>query len=211
MCSEFRIGGLGGTAPPGSSTERALSVALRAAESAGATVGHYGSAFLTGLPHYQKAPPAEAASAEAILASGRQAHGVLIASPGRHGSVSGLVKKAIDDLDETAGDARPHLGGLPVGLIATAYGWQGAGTTLSTLRVDRPRTSGLADAARCGRQLPGRDLRRRNLPRRAGAPPVGGVGREVAGFAHRRQRTGVIGFQGRHAEALRRAREGRTT
>ena len=60
--------------------------------------------------------------------------GLIIASPGYHGSVSGLVKNAIDLIEETAGDPRPYLDDLPVGLIATAYGWQATGSTIAALR-----------------------------------------------------------------------------
>jgi FMN reductase len=64
----------------------------------------------------------------------RAADGVIIASPGYHGSISGLVKNAIDFVEDTAKDARVYLDGVPVGLIATAYGWQATGSTLATLR-----------------------------------------------------------------------------
>jgi FMN reductase len=64
----------------------------------------------------------------------RRADGVIVASPRYHGSISGLVKNAIDYLEETSKDARVYLDGVPVGLIATAYGWQATGSTLATLR-----------------------------------------------------------------------------
>jgi FMN reductase len=44
------------------------------------------------------------------------------------------VKNAIDYIEDTAKDARVYLDGIPVGLIATAYGWQATGSTLATLR-----------------------------------------------------------------------------
>jgi FMN reductase len=65
----------------------------------------------------------------------RGADGLVIASPGYHGTVSGLVKNALDYLESTAGDERPYLDGLPVGLIATAFGWQATGGVLTTLRA----------------------------------------------------------------------------
>ncbi|MEO5867541.1 MAG: FMN reductase, partial [Sphingomonas sp.] len=41
----------------------------------------------------------------------------------------------LDLLEETARDAaRPYLSDLPVGLIATAYGWQTTGSTIAALR-----------------------------------------------------------------------------
>lgn len=60
---------------------------------------------------------------------------MLIASPGWHGSVSGSIKNALDYLEETVRDERPYLDGRPAGLIATAYGWQAAVTTLNAMRT----------------------------------------------------------------------------
>lgn len=126
------IVGIGGTASPHSSTEQALAVAMAAAEGAGARVRMFGSAALRALPLYAADREQEAA---ALIAAVREADGLIVASPGYHGSVSGLVKNALDYLEALAGDPRPYLDGVPVGLIATAYGWQATGSTLATLRA----------------------------------------------------------------------------
>ncbi len=125
--------GFGGTTFDGSSTEQALRIALASAERNGAEVRLYGGLALARLSHYQ---PGAASSdlAQHFLADVRRADGLIIASPGYHGSVSGLVKNAIDYLEETARDDRVYLDGLPVGLIVTAYGWQATGSTLIALR-----------------------------------------------------------------------------
>ena len=47
---------------------------------------------------------------------------------------SGLLKNGLDYVEATAKDPRVYFDGLPVGLIATAYGWQATGTTLNALR-----------------------------------------------------------------------------
>lgn len=126
------IVGIGGTTKPGSSTERALDVALAAAAAGGAVTRLFDGAALSRLPHYGSAPlGAEAAQ---FIAAVRAADGLLLASPGYHGTISGLVKNAIDYLEETARDARVYLDRVPVGLIVTAYGWQATGSTLATLR-----------------------------------------------------------------------------
>lgn len=72
--------------------------------------------------------------AQELVSAIRSASGVILASPGYHGSISGLVKNAIDYIEETANDTRAYLDGIPVGLIATAYGWQATGSTLAALR-----------------------------------------------------------------------------
>ncbi|HEY6923556.1 MAG TPA: NAD(P)H-dependent oxidoreductase [Steroidobacteraceae bacterium] len=126
--------GIGGTTEPGSSTERALSLALLAAEDYGATVHMIGGKELAALPHYR---PREIPSKAAmdLLCAVRKADGIIFASPGYHGSISGLVKNAIDYLEETAKDSRVYLDGVPVGLVVTAYGWQATGPTLAALRA----------------------------------------------------------------------------
>lgn len=127
------IVGIGGTTSTRSSTERALETSLAAASAGGARVQIFGGAALCALPHYtmvQDLTPAGRALVDAV----RAADGLIVASPGYHGSVSGLVKNALDFLQETARDERPYLDGLPVGLIVTAHGWQATGSTLAALR-----------------------------------------------------------------------------
>jgi FMN reductase len=128
------IVGIGGTATAGSSTEQALALALAAAEQAGAKVQMFGGELLAAMPHYLTGASTTSAEGQALVAAVRAADGLIIASPGYHGSISGLVKNAIDYLEETAKDKRVYLDGIPVGLIATAYGWQATGSTLATLR-----------------------------------------------------------------------------
>ena len=128
------IVGIGGTAAPGSSTEQALTLALASAEKAGARVKMFGATTLASLPHYLTDNSSVSAEGRELVEAVRAADGLIIASPGYHGSISGLVKNAIDYLEETAKDERVYLDGVPVGLIATAYGWQATGSTLATLR-----------------------------------------------------------------------------
>ena len=65
----------------------------------------------------------------------RAADGLLIAAPGYHGTISGLVKNALDYLEDLSKDSRPYLDGRAVGLIATAYGDQATMSTLITMRA----------------------------------------------------------------------------
>jgi len=128
------IVGIGGTANANSSTEQALEIALGSAERAGAEVKLFGSEVLAALPHYMTEASTLCDEGRQLVAAVRRADGLIVASPGYHGSISGLVKNAIDYLEETSKDARVYLDGVPVGLIATAYGWQATGSTLVTLR-----------------------------------------------------------------------------
>ena len=129
------IVGIGGTAAPDSSTQHALTLALAAAEREGVSTKLFGSETLAALPHYLTPASRTCVQARELVECVRRADGVILASPGYHGSISGIVKNAIDYLEETSKDARAYLDGLPVGLVATAYGWQAATNTLATLRV----------------------------------------------------------------------------
>ncbi|WP_321801617.1 NAD(P)H-dependent oxidoreductase [Caballeronia sp. J97] len=129
-----RVVGIGGTTRPQSSTERALAFALRGAQEAGASVQLFGGAFLHSLPHY--APESRELTDEQheLIEAVRAADALIIATPGYHGGISGLVKNALDTLEELRLDERPYLDGRAVGSIVTAYGWQAAGTVLTSLR-----------------------------------------------------------------------------
>lgn len=126
--------GLGGTTKPDSSTEQALAIALKEASDAGAETELFGSDRLCALPHYLSDPAGLNDTGKALVDAVRRADGIILASPGYHGTISGLVKNAIDYIEETAADKRVYLDGLPVGLIATAYGWQATGSTLAAMR-----------------------------------------------------------------------------
>ena len=128
------IVGLGGTTRPGSSTERALAAALGAAEARGARTRLLGGDFLSELPIYDPRPggptPRQAEMAEII----RSADGLIIATPGYHGSLSGVMKNALDTLELLRDDARPYFSARAVGVIVTAAGSQAGGTTLTAVR-----------------------------------------------------------------------------
>lgn len=128
------IVGIGGTTRPGSSTEQALSLAISAAARSGGRTRMFDGVALARLPHYEAAA-STCAYAREFVAAIREADGIIVASPGYHGSISGLVKNALDYIEETAHDERVYLDGIPVGLIVTAYGWQATTSTLATLRA----------------------------------------------------------------------------
>ena len=159
IADRVRIVALGGTPFPQSSTEKALGVAARAAAAAGADVVTFGGAYLSRLPNYLTVPVSDCEEAVELLKAIRACDGVLIASPGWHGSVAGFVKNALDYLEETAKDSRVYLDGLPVGLITTAYGWQATTSTLVTLRSIAHALRGWPNAAWRGRELFRRHLR----------------------------------------------------
>lgn len=129
------IVGIGGSPYASSSTERALALALAEADRLGARTLLIGGECIARLPHYLTPDAASSSDARDMVEAIRLADGLVIASPSYHGSISGLIKNAIDYLEETAHDARPYLTDLPVGLIAVASGNQAATATLLALRT----------------------------------------------------------------------------
>lgn len=126
------IVGLGGTGSLTGSTERVLHHALDAAEAAGADTRYFDGKALD-MPMYSYAGE-RTEKAAALIDALRRADGVIIASPGYHGTVSGLIKNALDYVEDMAKDERVYFEGRAVGLIAVAAGWQATGSTLATLR-----------------------------------------------------------------------------
>lgn len=126
---------LGGSTRPGSSSEQAVRVAAAAAEAAGADIDLIVSRELI-LPIYDTETAERSPEAQRFLTAVKNADAVIIASPGYHGAMSGMIKNALDYLEDLAQDEpRPYLHGLPVGCIAVAYGWQATVSTLHSLRV----------------------------------------------------------------------------
>jgi FMN reductase len=127
--------GLGGTIRAGSSTEKALVCALARVEALGAETRLLGGEFLGGLPIFDPRPTPPTPAQLELAAAVREADGVIVASPGYHGSISGVIKNALDTLEITGKDAEPYLTAKPVGTIITAAGFQAGGTTLMALRA----------------------------------------------------------------------------
>jgi FMN reductase len=126
--------GIGGTTRAASSTDRALRIALQAAEEAGARTFVFDGAFLSRLPHYAPENPERNEEQSRLVETVRKADGLIVASPGYHGGVSGLVKNALDLLEDLRDDERCYLDGRAVGCIVNAAGWQASASTLAALR-----------------------------------------------------------------------------
>lgn len=129
-----QVVGIGGTLRPNSSSELLARAVLGHCESAGARTRMFDGPFLARLPHYDPAVPARNEAEAELVEAVRTADAIVIASPGYHGGVSGLVKNAIDLLEELRTDVRPYFDGRAVGVVVSAAGWQAGGVTLAALR-----------------------------------------------------------------------------
>lgn len=126
---------IGGSTRGHSTSEAALRIAARGAEAAGADVEILGGRDLM-LPIYDPDDDARVPEAQRLLDLVRRADGLIVVSPGYHGGLSGLVKNALDYLEDLRDDENrgAYLHGRAVGCIAVAHGWQAAVGTLHQLR-----------------------------------------------------------------------------
>jgi FMN reductase len=110
-----------------------LRYALAAAEGLGARTELFAARALD-LPMYSVDRSRRSSAAIDLVNALARADGVIIATPGYHGGISGLVKNALDYIEDLRDHERPYLDGRAVGCIVCAYGWQATTTTLVSLR-----------------------------------------------------------------------------
>jgi FMN reductase len=126
--------GIGGTLRSRSTSELALRYVLEAASRAGATTALItGAALQVGI--YEPGSPERSQEARELVRQIARADGIVLVSPAYHGSISGLVKNALDYAEDLRDDSRPYFTGRAVGSIAVASGYQAAVTTLGALRT----------------------------------------------------------------------------
>ena len=130
--SSIFVVGIGGSTRKGSSTEVVVQAVLDGLRREGAETRLYAGDDLI-LPMYEQSPSC-ADAGRLLVADVRRADAIVIGSPGYHGTISGLMKNVLDYLEEMSRDASPYLDHKAVGCVATAYGWQAAVNTLTTLR-----------------------------------------------------------------------------
>ena len=186
-----RILAIGGSTRPNSSSELALKVAANAAEAAGAEV-----ITITGrdlmFPIYDTETTDRHPLAVDFVEKVRTANGVLIASPGYHGGISGMMKNALDYIEDLRENDPAYLDGRSVGCISVAYGWQATVSTLHQLRqvVHALRgwptpLGGTINASVTGFEVDG------TCQDTAAADQLAVIGRQVVEFAQMRQASGT--------------------
>ncbi|OCB41615.1 FMN reductase [Mycobacterium vulneris] len=125
--------GMGGTLRADSSTERAVRYCLEAVERQGGRTRMFAGPDLE-LPMYAPHSLERTPAALEFVSALRDADAVVVGSPGYHGAISGLVKNALDYIEDLREDPRVYLDNTPWGCISCAYGWQAAVGTLGQLR-----------------------------------------------------------------------------
>jgi FMN reductase len=131
--------GLGGSLRKDSVTTLALRTALEGAEKAGAHTRLLDLATLT-LPLFDGTYTLDGytvegrAAIEILLNATREAHGLILASPTYHNTVSGSLKNALDYMELLWQDNPPRLEGKVVGLVSVQLGTSGTGNhTITTM------------------------------------------------------------------------------
>lgn len=133
MSEPLRVLAIGGSTRPDSSSERAVRAAARGAAQHGAEVRFIVSRDLI-LPIYDTETDERTELAQQLVEAYRWANGLIVASPGYHGGISGMIKNALDYIEDLREHDRVYLDGMAVGCIAVAYGWQATVSTLHQLR-----------------------------------------------------------------------------
>jgi FMN reductase len=86
------------------------------------------------LPMYAAEIPFRTEESLALIQALRNADGIILSSPGYHGSISGMLKNALDYTEDMSSDERPYFEHRVVGCIVCAAGWQAVGSTMMALR-----------------------------------------------------------------------------
>jgi FMN reductase len=131
--------GLGGSLRSGSIATLALRIALEGAEETGASIRLLDLATLS-LPMFDGTysldgyTPEGREAIEKLLNATRESHGLILASPTYHNTISGALKNALDYMELLKDDNPPRLEGKVVGLVSVQGGVSGTGNnTLTTM------------------------------------------------------------------------------
>ena len=127
------IVGLGGTNRPNSTSEKAARQVLKHAEEVGARIEMLAGPNLI-FPMYDPMEKDRHPDAVHMVETLRKADGIVLSSPSYHGTISGLLKNALDYTEDMRNDKKVYFGGRVVGCIGCGAGWQGAASTVETLR-----------------------------------------------------------------------------
>ncbi|MFD7771920.1 NAD(P)H-dependent oxidoreductase [Streptomyces sp. NPDC059787] len=124
---------LSGSLRAGSTSDRVAQWCAQRVTAEGATARVFTGAELD-FPAYRPGLAACHAGVAGFLDELRRADGVVLVSPTYHASISGLLKNALDAVNDIDGP-QPLLDGRAIGTVAVGAGPQGAATTLTTLRT----------------------------------------------------------------------------
>ncbi|OKK14262.1 FAD-dependent oxidoreductase [Streptomyces sp. CB00455] len=124
---------ISGSLRRGSTSDRVADWCAQRCADQGATTRVFNGADID-FPAYRPGLGAAWPDVQDFLDELRRADGVVLVSPTYHGTVSGLLKNAVDYINDLDGPT-PYLEGRAIGCVAVGAGAQGAVSTLATLRT----------------------------------------------------------------------------
>ena len=124
---------IGGTTRAGSTTESALRFTARIIEELGGRAEIFAGSAID-LPMFAPENPDRTPMARKIVEALRGCDGIIIASAGYHGALSGMIKNVLDYAEDLSKDPSPYFNGRVVGLIGAARTPRDLGTVLMSLR-----------------------------------------------------------------------------
>ncbi|MGI5351709.1 NADPH-dependent FMN reductase [Streptomyces sp. CA-250714] len=124
---------LGGSLRPGSFSTQVLGVCAELARRRGAHVTVIPAPQLR-LPLYEPGVEQPTGEARRLLAGVRRANGLVVATPVYHGGMSGLLKNALDHLEDLAQDTPAYLDGRAAGAVAVGWSEHGAAHAVAEVR-----------------------------------------------------------------------------
>ncbi|MFD7703719.1 NAD(P)H-dependent oxidoreductase [Streptomyces caelestis] len=124
---------ISGSLRPGSTCDRVAEWCARACVERGASARVFTGSEID-FPAYRPGLADTHAAVAGFLAGLRAADGVILVSPTYHATVSGLLKNALDYVNDIGGPV-PYLQGRAIGTVAVGSAAQGAASTLTTLRT----------------------------------------------------------------------------
>ncbi|MFF4550030.1 NAD(P)H-dependent oxidoreductase [Streptomyces sp. NPDC001406] len=124
---------ISGSLRPGSTCDRVAEWCAQRCAEHGASARVFTGTEID-FPAYRPGLAGRHAAVTGFLEELRAADGVILVSPTYHATVSGLLKNALDYVNDIGGPV-PYLQGRPIGTVAVGSAAQGAVSTLTTLRT----------------------------------------------------------------------------
>jgi FMN reductase len=129
----MRIALLGGSLRDSSVSARTLELCAELCARRGVQTSVLTASQLV-LPPYVLNVEDRPAAAHRLLSVLRAADGIIIATPTYHGGMSGLLKNALDHVEDLAGDTPSYLDGRVVGAVAVGWSEHGAASAVADVR-----------------------------------------------------------------------------
>jgi FMN reductase len=128
-----RIVLVGGSTTVGSITQSVLNHMARLVCTMSGLPEVFGSEEID-LPMFAPDSPARTPAAVRLIEALRASNGIILVGPSCQGTISGMLKNALDYTEDLAKDPFPYFHGRAVGLIATEASSREMGSTMMSLR-----------------------------------------------------------------------------